>query len=1016
MNGFGSVPYYLVNELTVVSAKLKAPGSKVFKSVVENGQWSVKKIDFTYDKLHLFNVTVAGQGTGFLYAAYTRSGKEALLDIIKVTPGVHQISVTPTLASLPNFRLGVSTTIPKGYRVSELSQEQQYNIRNNSLLTRQKAPSFETPGIGYGGFGGLGAAGDQQDDVRDLLITGWAVRDKNKVGKGLWDGYIGSYIGEFRGKTSPHHVGASGTPQLTGSYHGNHGHGATMFMAKYNDANEFIGWQAVKNWTTTMSAGVPMMLVFEVKMREAEEFATVQSGSSWLNRKMSNDDKVTYHWNPFRHHDFHNKAHFSKENFCFIDKSFFTDPQPMIEQRIQTDAWVGQPRPVAESEPIIVSRMPYVGGLRIGGVLADPLDIAMKVEWFNEGSWTAPQKHPPVDVSRDGNYSAVVFRFPRQLSPETDKDILERLDAQGVNYSYTATKDSYPCYIGNMSEVEADLGYLLIGRPNAVSSYEEGGKIYVTKGKQRPTPMLMIKYEPAKNYNDEYPETKAAIQAGNEPAGHPKPGWVKSHISMKVEDPEKMARMNWPEIISAHYPPGGFKPGGTLIGVGRGMSSQTRIGISVDQSPNDFMNSSWGSNGSGLGTQKTCIVKPTAVISSIDLMDETVGGEEQLILDTWASIFKNDLSIDFFTELFEADPDQDPQDKHTYVKKDPISGLNVKCPYQIILVTLPESYDGPYYDYITKEEIVTEIDTEGIHGEAGKEVELLVKKLVINDEKSATTPQYRMARKEPVFFHVRTPYDYYTQQQFKIIDEVIQQVELYNKGYTPEEVIGMNATDYEVVSNEESAGEALLQQWHEKYGKYDLGEPGRDKDTGGGGNGGNGGGNGGGRGFPPETPLYVRSFWDRFKDRPKWFATESDLKGISGFTNSRDFYVEDVTSKWGVASTTGSPNYDTDFTDIMPSDGSSIGTAQLGGVTDDLFKPIIDKVKEEADDIYDSGKSLLKISVGLVVASLVGPTVIRGAFSAASSAISGAKELGYSITQPTRGSTARRRLQSRRRR
>ena len=48
MNGFGSVPYYLVNELTVVSAKLKAPGSKVFKSVVENGQWSVKKIDFTY--------------------------------------------------------------------------------------------------------------------------------------------------------------------------------------------------------------------------------------------------------------------------------------------------------------------------------------------------------------------------------------------------------------------------------------------------------------------------------------------------------------------------------------------------------------------------------------------------------------------------------------------------------------------------------------------------------------------------------------------------------------------------------------------------------------------------------------------------------------------------------------------------------------------------------------------------------------------------------------------------------
>jgi len=515
----------------------------------------------------------------------------------------------------------------------------------------------------------------------------------------------------------------------------------------------------------------------------------------------------------------------------------------------------------------------------------------------------------------------------------------------------------------------------------------------------------MLKYETAKNYSNDF--EKGKIKAGNEPAGGTKPGWVKSHIRMKIEDPEKMARTNWPEIISAHYPPGGFKPGGTLIGVGRGMSSQTRIGISVDQSPNDFMNTSLKSDGSGLGTQKTCIVRPTAVISSIDLMDGTVGAEEQLILDTWESVFGSTLKIDFFTKLFEADPDQDKADKHTYVKKDPISGLLVKCPYQIILITLPESYDGPYYDYIQADpEIVTEIDTEGIHGEAGKEVQLVLRKLVINDQKSADAPAYRRTRNESVFFHVRTPYNYYTYQRFKIIDEVIQQVELYNKGYSGEDVLGMNATDYGVVSNEQAAGEALLQQWKEKYG-----------DKGGdGGDGGDGGSGGNGGGFPPETPLYVRSFWDRFKDRPKWFATESDFKGISGFTNSRDFYVEDVTSKWGVASNTGSPNYDTDFTDIMPSDGSPIGSAQLGGVAADFFQPVIDKFAEEADDIYTSSKNLVKIAVGLVVASYVGPTVIKGAFSAASSAISGAKGLGHSITQPARGSAARRRLQSRRRR
>lgn len=990
MNGFGSVPYQTVNELTVVSAKLKAPGSKVFKTVVENGQWSVKNINFAYDKSHLFEVTVAGQGTGFLYAAYTRSGRETLLNIAKVTPGAHQISVKPTLTSLPNFRIGVSTTIPKGYSVSELSQEQQYNIRNNSLLIQQKAPSFETPGIGYGGFGGLGATTDQQDDVRDM-VPGWTIKE---AGEGLWNGNLYSFPGEFRGKTLPQHVGASGTPQLTGSYHGNHAHGATMFMAMYNDANEFIGWQAVKDWKTTMSAGVPLMLVFDVKMREAEQVMVGQVPTK----------KVQYSWAHFRGKDGQSK-HFSKENFCFVDSSFHFNTGDN-QKLIFTDAWKSSARPALESDPIRVGRVKHVEGYTIGNELLEPKDVAMKVEWFNQGSWTAPSKHPPVDLSMiDNRYSAVVFRFPRQLSPETDKDILERLDSQGINYSYTATKNSYPCYTGHRPEVGAELGYALIGRPNVRSSYQEDGKTYVTNGNgagDRINPTLMLKYETAQNYRNDFEKDK--IKAGNEPAGGTKPGWVKSHIMMKVEDPEKMARVNWPEIISAHYPPGGFKPGGTLIGVGRGMSSQTRIGISVDQSPNDFMNTSLKSDGSGLGTQKTCIVRPTAVISSIDLMDGTVGAEEQLILDTWESVFGSTLKIEFFTELFEADPDQDKVDKHTYVKKDPLSGLLVKCPYQIILITLPESYDGPYYDYTTKEELATEVDTEGIHGEAGKEVQLVLRKLVINDEKSADTPAYRRTRNESVFFHVRTPYNYYTYQRFEIVPEVIQQVELYNKGYSGEDVIGMNATDYEVVSNEQAAGDALLQEWQEKYG---------DKHGGGGGGGGSGG-NGGG--FPPETPLYVRSFWDRFKDRPKWFATESDFKGISGFTNSRDFYVEDVTSKWGVASNTGSPNYDTDFTDIMPSDGSPIGSTQLGGVTDDFFKPIVDKFAEEADDIYTSSKNLVKIAVGLVVASYVGPTVIKGAFSAASSAISGAKGLGHSITQPARGSAARRRLQSRRRR
>ena len=44
------------------------------------------------------------------------------------------------------------------------------------------------------------------------------------------------------------------------------------------------------------------------------------------------------------------------------------------------------------------------------------------------------------------------------------------------------------------------------------------------------------------------------------------------------------------------------------------------------------------------------------------------------------------------------------------------------------------------------------------------------------------------------------------------------------------------------------------------------------------------------------------------------------ISGFNGFTNDRDFYVEDVTQKWGMINGLGSAprDYNTDYTDIMP--------------------------------------------------------------------------------------------------
>ena len=64
----------------------------------------------------------------------------------------------------------------------------------------------------------------------------------------------------------------------------------------------------------------------------------------------------------------------------------------------------------------------------------------------------------------------------------------------------------------------------------------------------------------------------------------------------------------------------------------------------------------------------------------------------------------------------------------------------------------------------------------------------------------------------------------------------------------------------------------------------------------------------------PSGAKYVRS-GDKWRLNPKYYARESQLKdagflggiknSLSGFTDSRDFYVEDVTDKWGASTRAG---------------------------------------------------------------------------------------------------------------
>jgi hypothetical protein len=109
--GFGST-YNPVNNLAVVEAYMKVNEKLSFKPIIQNGQWSVKKLDFAVDDRVTIRTGVVGQGFGYLYLSFEDSEQTQLLAIKKVIAGSHDISFIVPYMSLPGFRVGVASTIP----------------------------------------------------------------------------------------------------------------------------------------------------------------------------------------------------------------------------------------------------------------------------------------------------------------------------------------------------------------------------------------------------------------------------------------------------------------------------------------------------------------------------------------------------------------------------------------------------------------------------------------------------------------------------------------------------------------------------------------------------------------------------------------------------------------------------------------------------------------------------------------------------------------------------------------
>lgn len=915
--GLGSTPtYHTVNRLTVPEVGMRVNRKDFFHQIMAQGQWVVKKLDFKIGDSVTLRCRVSGTGMGYVYASFDNGEGGSLLAIKKVTQGFHDINFKVPYPTLHNFKIGISTTVPKGYTIDRLPSEDRYKLRTNSMMISQSTPMYESPGIG---FAGLGAT--LNENISDPARGGQDSAN-NPYWDGNWDNF--SWDNGFTGDQDVHCTNGESSPKVWGEYHGYYANRMSYSLAKFDSQDRFLGWDVIESQQFTMPAGVPVAIImqFFVLPKKTDDGGDIAGAAD---REM-----LEPYWKYA--HDYQvpaSKMHLAASDWALCRGVKAPDTQD--------NRWDKNSRGVVNDVyRKWVTDTRYEGsGYNVGGKLYNIRELASKVEWYNESTktWSAPSVAPQfIPKTNENGFTKIVFRIPRQLDPVSDKDRLDELNQYGVDYRYETTKNYFPYPLGPKKangdmelRTPTDRCYFVLGRPSPngqVLEYKEDGLTYLGSRK--------VRFE----FFFQYGMHPYAGVADNDNGG-PKPGWNDSPLPpIYFGDPEKMAKMNNPELLNAFYPVGGFKTGGVIVAIGRGIGGGKWV---LSKSSTTDAQKIYGTNdphpdGSKIGTRPSDVLAPKGVILTTDLEDDRVSVQEEGLLATWKAKFGEPLTAGFFSQY--SFKDQIPEKPTHYRIKDADSGITIEAPYQIVYFEVGPGYEGPYADYQIVES--TEKDKEGN--------DVKVTKLKINQPEGKP---YALKPTDSLWLHNRTTYGKFVKQAIDIIDEVEEQRELMEAGLTEVEALVYNELDSP--PEESTAAIAEIHQEEQRLrdqaildGDYDE-KFGDKKDE-------------------PKLPSgakYIRSgsfIGDKWRINPKHYARESELKSagllggfknaLSGFTNSRDFYVEDVTDKWGAS---GQP-----------------GLNGLGNVLDYVTP---DSAEENLDQIISDAGYLAKAAVNTAGAS-----------------------------------------------
>ena len=863
-NGLGSTPFHPVNSLVIAQAELRQDGKKLFTPILSQNQWLVESIPFKSMTMYTIKCSVVGQGTGYLYASFLGEERQEVLAIIKVTEGTHELKFRCPFDGLRNFKIGVGNTVPQAHGIRYLSKDLQYRLQTNSLLFNQRTPQYESSGIG---FAGLGAA---LLDINQPIKPGTY---QDSTGHKHWDGNLDNYTWDngYRGPRDSF-VTKNDIATIKGSYHGYYAHAMNLHIARFDNDDKFIGWDALEGLASAVPAGVPVCATLQ--------FFVLNSKGKDSGNKLAWKGNEPY-W------VYADDYQISASDLHLTHNSWAAVANKVTPSTFK-GRWAKKGNIGIGSDPEDVPRKAYFDGLEHGDFKATFNQVASKVEWYDEvsGIWSSPQKSPgSIPATNSMGLTKVIFRFPRQLDSSTDRDILSELTDLGVNYDYASTKQCFP-YRLNTGTGSSKIAYAILGRPNTSNSviiYEEMGNTYVI-------PKLSMGFDLMFKYGK---HPKAGRVSSFDHDGSPKPGHVRATIQpIGVSDSEKFARMNTPEIFSAFYPAGGFTTGGIVAGIGRGFSLNGNYAISTGANTDPYKVARSADpypTGEKIGTKDSSRIGMTGLILSSDLADGRMAVTEEKLQALWKAKFGKLLTKKFFEE--ETLPNQDPNNKLNYLIRDPETGLNISAPYQVFYFKLEPTYEGPYYEYKIVER-TEKVKVEGVEKEA-KVTELKVTK---NPDKD-----FSMVDNQSIYLCARTPLGYTRSQQFDIIKQVEEQRVLLDIGLSPEDALALDVAEYDTVDTTATTAEEQKQQAYLDSLTGETAEPPANVNE------------------PTFGNQKVKWPWEMLKRSPQHYNMEV-ISGFNGFTDDRDFYVEDVTQKWGMINGLGGGprDYNTDYTDIMP--------------------------------------------------------------------------------------------------